>query len=145
MRTPFQSRRTPFPKDNWTPRAIEVLATAKAIAAPGQITGQDLLVAMEAIDTVASNVFKKLGLTPSAALGRTVPTHLCQDCELFIQDFAGTLGRDLQALASKEARSRKWSYLGTDGLLLALSRLGVSGIQLPYQRIAEIIDGCLRQ
>ena len=142
MRTPFQSRRTPFPKDNWTPRAIEVLATAKAMATPGQITGQDLLVAMEAIDTVASNVFKNLGLAPSAALGRSVPTQLCQDCELFIQDFAGTLGRDLQALAGKEARTRNWPYLGTDGLLLALSRLGVPGIQLPYEPIAEIITGC---
>lgn len=142
MRIEFQRRRTPFRKDNWTPRAIEVFATAKVIATPGLITTEHLVLAMEASDTVASRAFEKLGLIPSAALGRCAPSQLCQDADLFMQDFVGTLGRDLQALTIKESRSRNWSYLGTDGLLLALATLGVPGIQLPYERVNEIINEC---
>jgi hypothetical protein len=142
MRLAFQSCRTPFRKDNWTPRAIEVFATAKAIAAPGLITAQHLALAMEASDTVASRVFEKLGLIPSAALGRSAPNQLCPDGELFMQDFDGTLGRDLQALIVKEARTRDWSYLGTDGLLLTLATIGVPGMQLSYERVNEIINNC---
>src|ERR1041385_4068317 len=110
MRLAFQSRRTPFRKDNWTPRAIEVFATAKVIAAPGLMNAQHLALALEAGDTVASRAFKKLGLIPSAVLGQSAPDRLCPDGELFMQDFVGTLGRDLQALTIKEARSRNWSY-----------------------------------
>ncbi len=132
-------RRTPFEKANWTLRALEVLATAKALALPNPIKPQDLLLAMEAGDTVARRVFKKLSMMPSAVLNQTAPASLLPDGELYFEDFENDFGRSLPGLAAAEARSMGWAYLGTDALLLLLARLGVVGFELPYDRIREIV------
>jgi hypothetical protein len=137
----FSSRRKSFRKDNWTPRAIEALETAKGIAAPALITTAHLLLAVEVKDCVASQALKKLGVTPSASLGRSGEVPLLAsppEGDLLIQDFAPEL-RDLQRLASKEARSRKWCYLGTDSLLLVLVKIGVPGVELSYDRVSEFM------
>ena len=139
MNLPALSRRTPFEKANWTPRALEVFATAKALASPNPIRPRDLLLAMEAGDTVARRVFKKLGMLPSAVLNQTPPASLLPDSELYFEDFENDFGRSLPHLAAAEARDMGWAYLGTDALLLLLARLGVAGFDLPYNRIREIV------
>jgi hypothetical protein len=94
---------------------------------------------MEAGDTVANRVFKKLGVLPSAVLNQTAPAGLLPDGELCFEDFESDFGRSLARLAAVEARDMGWAYLGTDALILVLSRLGVAGFDLPYNRIREII------
>ena len=94
---------------------------------------------MEAGDTVARRVFKKLGMLPSAVLNQTPPASLLPDSELYFEDFENDFGRSLPHLAAAEARDMGWAYLGTDALLLLLARLGVAGFDLPYNRIREIV------
>jgi hypothetical protein len=124
---------------NWTPRALEVFATAKALASPNPIRPRDLLLAMEAGDTVARRVFEKLSMLPSAVLNQTRPPSLLPDGELCFEDFDNDFGRSLPRLAATEARGMGWAYLGTEALLLLLARLGVAGFDLPYDRIREIV------
>lgn len=128
-----------FEKANWTPRALEVFATAKALAAPSLITARHLLLALEAGDTVASRVFKRLGILPSAVLGCTAATALLPDGELHLGDFDAEFRRDFPRLAIAEAKSMGWMYLGTDGLLLMLARIGFMGLDLPYDRVRKTI------
>jgi hypothetical protein len=118
---------------------LEAFSTAKALASPGPITAQHLLLALEAGDTVAARAFKKLGILPSVLLGRMPPKELSQEGELYNEDFDPALGRDFPGLAFAEAESLGWAYLGTDALLLVLARVGVPGIDLPYARIREIV------
>jgi len=132
------TRRTPFEKANWTPRALEVFATAKALASPGSITRRHLLLALKAGDTVASRVSKRLGVVPSVALSCTPPAMLLPDGELYVEDFDADFGRDFPRLAVAEAKSMGWMYLGTDCLLLLLARLGISGVELQYDRIRQM-------
>lgn len=139
MRTGAPMRQTPFNKANWTPRALEVFATAKALAARGSITARHLLLALEAGDTVASQVFKRLGILPSGVLGCPAPAGLLPDGELFIQDFDAAFGFACPRMAVAEARAMGWPFLGTDCLLLLLARVGVPGIELPYDRIRQTI------
>jgi hypothetical protein len=136
---PTVGKRTPFEKANWTPRALEVFATAKALASPNPITPRDLLLAMEAGDTVARRVFKKLNMLPSALLNQTPPAGLLSDGELCFEDFENHFGQNLRRLAAAEAEGLGWAYLGTEALLLLLARLGVAGFDLPYDRIREIV------
>jgi len=134
---------TPFEKANWTPRALEVFATAKALALPNPIRPRDLLLAMEAGDTVARRVFKKLSMLPSAVLNQTAPASLLPDGELCFEDFENDFGRNLPGLAAAEAMSMGWVYLGTEALLLLLARQGVAGFDLPYDQIREIVPGVI--
>jgi hypothetical protein len=136
---PTLGKRTPFEKANWTPRALEVFATAKALASPNPIGPRHLLLAMEAGDTFARRVFKKLGLLPSAVLNQPPPASLLPDGELYFEDFENDFGRSLPRLASAETRDMGWAYLGTAALLLLLARLGVVGFDLPYDRIRELV------
>ncbi len=136
---PALGRRTPFEKANWTPRALEVFATAKALASPNRIRPRDLLLAMEAGDTVARRVFMKLSMLPSAVLNQTPPASLLPDGELCCEDFEKDLGRSLPRLAAIEMRGLGGVYFGTESLLLVLARLGVAGVDLPYNRMREIV------
>jgi hypothetical protein len=136
---PAVGKRTPFEKANWTPRALEVFATAKALASPNPIRPRDLLLAMEAGDTVARGVFKKLSILPSAVLNETPPVSLLPDGELCFEDFENDFGWGLPRLAAVEARCMGCAYLGTEALLLLLALLGVEGFDLPYNRIREIV------
>jgi hypothetical protein len=139
MRTTIPRRLTPFDKANWTPRALEVFATAKALTSPDSITARHLLLALEAGDTVASKVFKRLGILPSAVLGCPAPTGLLPDGELYIEDFDDDFRRVFPGMAVTEAKDMGWQYLGTDCLLLLLARTGVSGVDLRYERVREAI------
>jgi hypothetical protein len=94
---------------------------------------------MEAGDTVAHRVFKKLSMLPSVVLNQIPPTTLLPDGELCYEDFEGDFGRSLPCLAAAEAKGMGWAYLGTDALLLLLARLGVAGFDLPYNKIREIV------
>jgi hypothetical protein len=136
---PAVARRAPFEKANWTPRALEVFATAKALASPNRIRPRDLLLAMEAGDTIARRVFKKLGVLPSTVLNQAPPASLLPDGELCFEDFENNFGRGLPRLAEAEVSAVGWTYLGTEALLLVLARLGVAGFDLPYSRIREIV------
>ena len=118
---------------------MEVFATAKALASPDSIRPRDLLLAMEAGDTVARRVFKKLSMLPSAVLNQSPPASLLPDGELCFEDFDKDFGRSLARLAAAEARGLGWAYFGTEALLLVLARLGVAGFDLPYNRIREIV------
>ena len=131
------THQTRFDKANWTPRALEVFATAKALAVPGQIKRADLLLALESGVSVASGVFKRVGYLPSATLDRPAPEALVADGDLYREDFDPELQDCLPRDAHAEARNMGWQYLGTDSLLLLLARLGIAG--LPYDRVHEAI------
>src|SRR5438046_5094380 len=109
---PLLGTLTPFEKANWTPRALEVFATAKALASPNPIRPRDLLLAMEAGDTVAHRVFKELSMLPSAVINQTPPASLLPDGELCFEDFESDFGRSLPRLAAAEARGMcmGWVY-----------------------------------
>jgi hypothetical protein len=139
MSTAIPTPRTPFEKANWTPVALRVFATAKALASPDPIVGRDLLLALETGDTVASKVFKKLAITPSRTLSRTAPNALLPDGELYAEDFDVDFRRHFPRLAIMEARSMGWAY-GTECLLLLLARVGVSGFELQYDHIRRAIN-----
>ena len=116
-----------------------MFATAKALGSPNPIRPRDLLLAMEAGDTVAHRVFKKLSMLPSAVVNQSPPASLLPDGELWFEDFENDFGWSLPRLATTEARALGWAYLGTDALLLVLARLDVAGFDLPYNRIREIV------
>ena len=97
------------------------------------------MLAIEAGDTVARRVFKKLSILPSVVLNETPPVCLLPDGELCFEDFENDFGRGLPRLAALEARGMEWAYLGTEALLLLLARSGVEGFDLPYNRIREIV------
>ena len=71
--------------------------------------------------------------------GNRKRTTLAPDGELYIEDFATELRRSFPRVAIAEAENMGWTYLGTDCLLLLLARIGVSGVDLPYDRIREVL------
>lgn len=133
------NQRREFQKANWTPRALEVFATAKTLAAPGPIELHHLLLALSAGDAVASRALKRLGINPSAVLASTPTTTLLPDGELYTEDFSAGL-KDFFHFAAAEARSMGLKYLGTDCLLLVLARLGVAGVDLPYEAVRQAVN-----
>ena len=130
----LHTQRTPFQKANWTPRALQVFAAAKALAAPGPIELRHLLLALEAIDSVASRTLKRLGVVLGSA-----PATLPPDGELYLDDFSVDLRQDFPGLAIAEAMRMGWSYLGTDCLLLFLTRVQVPGVELSYDAVRQAI------
>ena len=131
--------RQPFDKTNWTPRALQVFATAKVLAFPARITWVHLLLALEAGDSVATRVFQRLSFLPSVAFDRSPPPAVVPDAELFQEDFEPELRDGVPSGASAEATKMGWAYLGTDSLLLLLARRGVAGLKLPYDLVREAI------
>lgn len=131
-------------QSKWTPRAVAVLATAKALASSGRrICGADLLLALECGDHEVSRVLRQLGISPSTVLGRAAPAVWSYNTELYWEDFDCSLS-EFPKLVLAEAVAMDDRYLGIEHLLLFLARIGVSGIDLPYDRIKktwlEIMD-----
>jgi hypothetical protein len=141
MFTSHPSRRRFFEhgieQSNWTPRAGAVLATAKELAVPtGRITADHILLALECGDHEVSRVLWLLAISPSAALGRPAPGSWSRKMDLYCEDFDSSL-RDLPQLVIEEAKAMGDSYLGIEHLLLVLVRVGVPGVDLPYDRIKQ--------
>ena len=124
-------------QSRWTPRAGAVLATAKELAAPtGRITAEHILLALECGDHEVSRVLRVLAISPSAALGWPAPSSWSRRTDLYCEDFDSSL-RELPQLVIEEAKAMGDSYLGIEHLLLALARVGVPGVDLPYDRIKQ--------
>jgi hypothetical protein len=129
----------------WTPRAIKVLSTAKVIAAStGHIEPQDLLLAFEsvALDTgsnVASDALSCVGIQPSVALTREAPKLCPPNMYVSPADFGPSLTSAFPDLVVEEATAMGCDYVGIEHLLLLLARVGVPGIELPYDRIRKTI------
>ncbi|SRR6266436_4511208 len=121
----------------WTPRAGVVLVTAKELASPtGRITAGHILLALECGDHQVSRVLRLLAISPSAALGRPAPSSWSHEMDLYCEDFDSSL-KDLSRLVIEEAKAMGDNYLGIEHLLLVLARVGVPGVDLPYDRIKQ--------
>ena len=124
---------------------MKVISTAKAIAAPPRgISKEDLLLAMESValqcgDNVASRALARVGVHPSTALGRPVPETCPPNRHVSPAEFDPSLSAVFPALAIEEARGMDNDYVGIEHLLLFLARVGVPGVDLPYDRIRQII------
>ena len=133
----------------WTPRAAVVLATAKMSAsAHGRISAADLLLAIEATtvahgENVASRTLKLLGVQPSTALARPASKACLRNRDLEIEDFDSSLSGVFPTLVIDEAKAMGSDYVGIEHLLLFLARVGVTGIDLPYERIRQTILGLM--
>ena len=110
---------------------------AKGLAS-GPITAGHLLMALGTGDRLATKVLKRLGILPSAPL-QPLSSPSPPEVELYNEDFDADFRRDFPRLAIAEAESMGWTYLGTDCLLLLLARIGISGVDLPYDRIREVL------
>jgi len=56
--------------------------------------------------------------------------------DLYCEDFDSSL-KDLSRLVIEEAKAMGDNYLGIEHLLLVLARVGVPGVDLPYDRIKQ--------
>jgi hypothetical protein len=130
---------TPFQRANWTPGSLKVLATAKRLASGTRVGPHHLLVALETGDGIAAQTLRRLGISPSGALGLTAPSALAPDGELYYEDFARDFRAVFPQVAIEESRSLGTWYLGSEHLLLLLARTGVSGVALPYDAIRQTI------
>jgi hypothetical protein len=133
-------RRRNFGEDvqgKWTPRARAVLSTAKSLAAPKRrILGSDLLLALEWGDQQVSQVLRRLEIFPSSALGRCAPESWFLGNKLYEKDFDRSV-RSLPALAVEESKGMGDSHVGIEHILLALARVGVPGVNLPYEGLKK--------
>jgi hypothetical protein len=122
-----------------------VLTTAKAIAGPtAHIEPEHLLLAFESAELVLGNgiawqVLARVGIRPSAALGRPAPEPSPRNRYIPLSEFDSTLSRVFPALAIEEAKAMGDDHVGVEHLLLFLARAGVPGVDLPYERIRETI------
>src|SRR5580704_7645966 len=79
-------------QSRWTPRAIQVLATAKDLSTTrARIGPSGILLALEGGDHQVSRLLKQLGITPSAALNKAAPGSWSRKTELYYEDFDGSL------------------------------------------------------
>ena len=133
------------PWGRWTPRAIKLLTTAKAIAGPGgQIEPQHLLLAFESVElgtgeNPASQTLAHLGIRPSVALGSPAPQSCPPNRYISPSEFGPALSPLFPALVVEEAEAMGDDYVGVEHLLLFLARAGVPGVDLPYERIRDTI------
>ena len=138
-------RSTQQPEWTWTPRALKVVATARAIASPNcGIKADDILLAIEAVasdtgDHPASKALAALGIRPSAALNRAAPEVCPPSSFVSWEAFDHSLSGIFPALVYEEARSLGSDHIGTEHLLLFLARSGVRGVDLPYECIRQTV------
>src|SRR3977135_358831 len=94
---PKQNEIINHPGCRWTPRAIKVLSTAKAIAAPvGHIEPEHLLLALESValaygENVASRALARVGIRPSAVLRRQAPESCPPNGYVSLAEFGPSL------------------------------------------------------
>jgi hypothetical protein len=133
-------RRRNFREDvqgKWTPRARAVLSTAKALAVPKRrILAADLLLALECGEHQVSQVLRRLEIFPSSALGRCAPELWVLCNKLYEKDFDPSV-RSLSGLAVEESKCMGDSHVGMEHILLALARVGVPGVNLPYDSLKK--------
>jgi hypothetical protein len=133
------------PECRWTPRAIKVLSTAKAIAVPvGHIEAEHLLLAFESValedgENVASQALARAGIRPSVALGRPAPGSCPPNSYVSLAEFGPSLSGVFPSLVIEEATAMGNDYVGLEHLLLFLARAGVPGVKLPYEPIRQTI------
>jgi hypothetical protein len=122
----------------WTPRAVAVISTAKSMAASFNrgILPEDILLALECGEHQVSQVLHRLGIFPSALLGRKRAELWVRRTQLYDQDFDASLG-SLPRMAAEESKAIGDSHIGMEHILLALARVGVPGVTLPYGPIRE--------
>ena len=133
------------PACRWTPRANKVLSTAKAVAGPsGCIEAEHFLLAFEAVsstygENVVSRVLDRIGVCPSAALGKPAPDCCPANRYVSLKEFGPSVRAFFPGLVIEEARQMGDNYVGIEHLLLFLARVGVAGVELPYERIRKTI------
>ena len=142
---PTREEAAKHPWGRWTPRAIKVLSTAKAIAAQsGPIEAEHLLLAIESValaygENVASQALARVGVHPSLALGRTLPESCPPNRYVSLNEFGPSLSGTFPGLVIEEATGMGNDYVGIEHLLLFLARAGVAGVDLPYERIRQAV------
>jgi hypothetical protein len=99
------------------------------------------LLAMEAGDHLASRALRRLAICPSAAFGRPAPASLSRAVALYYEDFDYALRQYFPRRAFEEAKAMDSLYLGAEHILLCLARIGVAGLELPYEQIRQTILG----
>jgi hypothetical protein len=133
------------PWGRWTPAVIKVITTAREIAGPtAHIAPEHLLLAFESTesvlgDYVAWQALARVGVRPSAVLGRPAPELYPRNRYIPLSRFSPALAGVFPALAIEEAKAMGDDYVGADHLLLFLARSGVPGVELPYERIRKTI------
>lgn len=133
------------PACRWTPRAIKVLSTAKAIAGPSAcIEAQHLLLAFESVasaygENVVSRALDRIGVRPSTALGKRAPGSCPKNRYVSLKEFGPSVRGFFPDLVVEEAKQMGQDYVGIEHLLLFLARVGVVGVELPYERIRQTI------
>jgi hypothetical protein len=93
-------------------------------------------VALECEDHQISRLLRQLAIFPSAAFSRATPEAWSRKTELYWEDFDSTLG-DFPRIVLEGASAMGDSYIGMEHLLLFLARIGVAGIDLPYDCIKQ--------
>ena len=142
---PTREQASKDPWGRWTPAVIRVLSAAKAIAGPAaQIELGHLLLGFESAepdlgDGIAWQALTRLGVRPSALLGRPAPGPCPRNRYVPLSEFSLVVSRVFPALAIQEAEAMGDDYVGAEHLLLLLARAGVPGVDLPYERIRKEI------
>ena len=133
------------PWGRWTPRAMKVLVTAKAISGPsGRIEVEDLLLAFESVaratgENPASRALARVGIRPSVVLGRRAPEPCPANRRLSLAEFGPSLSATFPSGVIEEAAAMGDDYVGIEHLLLFLAKIGVPGVELSYERIHQAI------
>ena len=141
MQIPFFNRRRTNRERKWAPRAQCVVAEARLVGPPSPtITPVHLLLALERGDSRAAKILKALAISPSAVLGSSpLELRASRDTDPEV-DWDADWMRDLERIALEEAEHSGHRHVGTKHLLLAVSRIGVAGVDLPYDRIREMSE-----
>jgi len=142
---PTREQARNHPWGGWTPAVIRVLTTAKAIAGPAaQIELEHLLLAFESAepdlgDGVAWRALARVGVRPSVLLGRPAPDPSPRNHYVPLSEFGQAVSSVFPTVAVQEAEAIGDDYVGAEHLLLLLARVGVPGVDLPYERIRKEI------
>ena len=92
-------------------------------------------VALDTGANVASEALSCVGIQPSVALARALPKSCPPNMCVSPADFGPSLASVFPNLVIEEAAAMGCDYVGIEHLLLFLARVGVPGIELPYDRI----------
>jgi hypothetical protein len=136
------------PWGRWTPAVIRVLTAAKTIAGPAaKIEAEHLLLGFESAepdlgDGIAWQALARVGIRPSAHLGRPAPEPCARNRYVPLSEFGPGVSRVFPALAIEEAVAMGDDYVGAEHLLLFLARANIPGVDLPYERIRKEVLEC---
>jgi hypothetical protein len=110
----------------------------------GRIEAEHLLLALESValaygDNVISRALTRVGVRPSVALGRQASESCPPNRRVSLAEFSPLFSGTFPGLVIEEATAIGNDYVGIEHLLLFLARVGVPGVELPYERIRHTI------